>query len=191
MADFTGAADLSALTPKKNDPAGGPFIRLLLCLDENTIEELPDYEGPSDRDYLLALAIEQRHTDNLSGTPHRGNIVKVPLKYWADAGARAQILKQVREGSGGISELDATFYDTKSQFQEDALACFQRHLRPPGQCPDYMSDSKKLIPKTSAERKDIGLPDPKDLTDLPKLCQFCPVHVYNIMKARQTKGLYS
>lgn len=188
MPDFSGAADLSALTPKTSAPE--PMIRLLLCLDENTVEELPDYEGPAERDYLLALAIEQRHTENVTGTPHRGNIIKVPIKYWDNPTSRQEILKQIREGSGGISELDDTFYDTKSQFQEDALACYVRHLRPKGQCPDYMSDSKKLVPKTAAERKDIGLTAPTDLQDLPKLCMFCPVHVYNHTKAREARGLY-
>lgn len=185
--DLAGAADLSALQVKKAETAG-PYIRLLLCLDCKTIEELPDFDGPPEYDHLLQLAIDERHTNWTSETAHRGQLIKVEIKHWAVESIKREIVRQIRDGSGGISELDPAFYDTKSQFAADALDCFARHLRPRGQCVDYMHDSKKLVPKTKSDRKDLGLPDPKYATNLPKLCQFCPVHVYNVTKARQASG---
>jgi hypothetical protein len=188
MPDIHDLADIAKDAARPQD--NGPQIRLLLCLDEGRIEELPDYEGNPDYDWTLQKAIEDHHTDHLTGNTHRGDLIKVPIALWSDTYARGLIIKQIREGSGGISELDPDFYDTKSNFSEDALACYVRHLRPKGQCPDYMSDSKKLVPNTVKERREVGLPDPKDAPNLPYLCQFCPVHVWNMTQANAAKGLY-
>lgn len=182
--DLSGARDLAAA------PNKGPKIRLLICLDCNNIEELPDYQGHPDDDYLLQLAVEERHTDRLTGAQHRGHLADVEIRHWSNAETRKQIIKQIWAGSKGLSEVDPDFYDTKSQYQADAMKCFAEHLRPKGQCPDYMSDSKKLVPKTKALRMEVGLPDPKDAVNLPKLCQFCPVHVYNVTRHRMETGAY-
>lgn len=68
------------------------------------------------------------------------------------------------------------------------MKCFQKHLRPKGQCPDYGSAAKRLLPDTKALRKEAGLPE----TGGPKtfLCQFCPVHAYNMTKHREQTGAY-
>lgn len=169
----------------------GPQIRILICFDCKTIDEVPDFDGPSQYDYLLQKVIDDKHTDPVTGTPHRGDLGRVPVKVWADRDAQKRMIKQYFTGSAGLGEFDESFYDTRSVFYEDAMQCYSAHLRPSGQCPDYLSDKKILLPDTKAERKELGLPSPSKAPG-PKnyLCFFCPVHVFNQRKAREQKGLY-
>lgn len=159
-------------------------------MDCKAIEEIPDFDGPPDYDDLLTIACE-RHTNSL-GIAHVGHLLRVPIRYWAVPKVKEQILHQIREGTGGIAEGDQDFYDTKSQFHADAMTCFQQHLSPKGQCPDYMSDKKRLVPKTAADRKEAGLAAPSKARAVHiSLCRFCPVHVYNLQKEKQKVGLYT
>lgn len=164
----------------------GPQIRLLVCLNCKTIEELPDFTGPSDRDVLLETLVERHQS---AGVAHAGHLVKVPEKHWKVPATRQSIVKQIRDGCGGLSETDPDFYDTKATFHEDALACYAQHQRPKGQCPDWRSEQKILRPSTSADRVELGL----DPAARPKvyLCQFCPVATYNATKHREAAGLYA
>lgn len=166
----------------------GPQIRLMICFNCKTIEELPDFDGPPDRDDLLTIATE-RHTDAFGAT-HFGQLFKVPVRYWQNSGLRAEILKQIREGSGGIAEIDRQFYESRSVFADDALSCYKKHLRPKGRCPDWKHDSKKLIPKTHAERKEAGLPAPSKSAIHTYLCDFCPAKTFMVQRARKEAGLY-
>lgn len=173
--------------PKENKPQ----IRLLYCRTCNTVEELPAYDGPEPYnpkfDPLLEISVQKHQYP--SGLPHMGDLFVVDIDVYVKA--KREILKQIKGGSKGLGELDESYYDTRSTFHEDAMKCFQQHLRPKGQCPDYMSDSKILLPDTKAERKELGFTAPKDLGGPKvKLCQFCPVHVYNVTKAREERGLY-
>lgn len=171
-------------TPKKEEQ-----IRLLICLDCKSIEELPDYEGDPQYDVLLEIAA-QAHED-VTGNRHSGHLMKVPVKFWSKPDAREAILGQIREGAGGIDDVDKGFYDTKSTFAEDAMACFNKHLRPAGRCPDWKADSKVLVPKTNAARKDLGL-TPVEKAPGPKtyLCQFCPASIFMNTQLRQLRGQY-
>lgn len=166
----------------------GPQIRLLICKTCGSIEELPDFEGRADDDDLLAISCE-RHTDAL-GTPHAGHLMKVPVKFWANESVKRQIIKQIREGVGGLDEFDASFYDTRSTFFEDAMSCYQKHLRPKGRCPDWMHESKKLVPKTAADRKEAGLAPPSKSPVHTYLCHFCPARAYMVRRAREEAGQY-
>lgn len=184
--DLGGAIDLKKETPNPNEP----HLRLLVCNTCKRIDELPDYEGRPEDDHLLTIVIENYHTTE-GGTPHFGNLLRIPIKQWAVTSVRNQILKQIREGSGGISELDPDFYDTKSTFGEDALRCFSDHLRPKGRCVDWHDSKKKLVPKTAALRKDLGLTAPDKLGGKQVyLCDFCPAAVFMHTKARDAAGLY-
>jgi hypothetical protein len=104
---------------------------------------------------------------------------------------RKEIIKQIRDGAGGMSDLDPAYYDTKSQFSEDAMTCWRDHLKPKDSCPDYMSDKKILLPKTDELRKEAGLPKPSEAGG-PKqhLCRFCPIHSVVMQKRRELGGLY-
>jgi hypothetical protein len=155
---------------KKSDE---PQIRLLYCRTCGSIEELPDFDGPPQYDDLLNISVERHRFP--SGDEHIGSLFKVDIRVWAQYEARRKIIEQIKGGaSKGLGEIDEAFYDTKSQFAEDALKCYQQHMRPKGQCPDYMSDSKVLLPNTKADRKELGLTDISKVGGpKTKLCQFC------------------
>ena len=174
----------------KPQESTGPQIRLLYCKTCGSIEELPDYDGPPQYDHLLTISTERHRFP--SGDEHIGTLFKVDLRVWSQYEARKKIIEQMKGGvSKGLGEIDESFYDTKSTFAKDAMKCYQRHQRPKGQCPDYMSDKKVLLPDTKADRKELGL---TDITKLggpkTKLCQFCPVHSYNVTKYREQQGAY-
>lgn len=170
----------------------GPLIRLLRCLVCKTWEELPDYEGPTDRDYLLEITLEKHKFD--SGDPHVGKLFKVPVKAWTSAEQRKAILDQLGAGaSAGLDAIDPekSFYDTKSTFMEDAMKCYKAHNQPKIGCPDYGHDKKRLLPNTAKERGELGLPKPEHLEG-PKiyLCNFCPMHSVVTSNKRLAAGLY-
>lgn len=165
----------------------GAQIRLMLCRVCKVIEEIPDFEGNPDDDNLLQLMVE-KHTDSI-GTPHVGNLFKVPVRFWAQQDVRRQIVKQIMEGiSGGLGEVDETFYDTRSTFFEDAMTCFRKHNRPKGRCPDWKIDSKKLVPQTKAERKELGMTTKTPISTY--LCDFCPAKSFMLTQARTQAGQY-
>ncbi len=156
-------------------------VRLLLCKTCGTMEELPDYEGRPEGDFLLQTLVE-RHPDHIAHP-----MLRVEKKHWDSPSTREAIIAQIRENTGHTG-LDPAFYNAKNTFQEDAHACWKAHLRNPG-CNDYMSSSKRLTPDTAAERKAAGLPkyrSPKDVY----LCTFCPVHSLVVTEARKRAGMY-
>jgi hypothetical protein len=109
-------------------PVDGPIIRLLRCFVCETWEELPDYEGRSDQDYLLQIAVEKHVFP--SGDPHVGKLFKVPVKVWANPEERRAVLDQLgRGGSKGLDDLDPDkkFYETKMTFASDAMECWIKH----------------------------------------------------------------
>jgi hypothetical protein len=172
--DFGGALDLGAV--KNNEE---PQIRVLVCRNCKTIEELPDYDGDPATDTLLNILVSQHQKP----VEHVGLLLKFSLKYWAVPKIQDEIVKQIRGGSEGLDAFQTNFYATKNQFAEDAMSCFSDHLRPKGQCPDYKSDKKLLKPNTDLEK--AGKTGPKVY-----LCDFCPVKSYNMQKSNAEKGLY-
>jgi hypothetical protein len=167
----------------------GPEIRLLHCKVCGTIEELPLFDGDPDEDYLLQILVDKHVFD--SGEPHVGRLFRMPQLRWEDTNARKQIIQQIKGGSAGLDEFDPEFYATRNTFQEDALKCYDAHLRPTDGCPDYNSPAKRLLPNTKDDRKEVGLPDPSRAPG-PKsyLCQFCPIHSVVMQKQRALRGDY-
>jgi hypothetical protein len=173
-------------------PVEGPIIRLLRCFVCETWEELPDYEGPSDRDYLLEITLEKHKFP--SGDPHVGKLFKVPVKTWSNAEERKAVLEQLGKGaSRGLDEIDPdkSFYETKMQFAQDAMSCWERHNRTTTTCDDYESPAKRLLPDTAKERAEVGMPLPEHL-DGPKIytCHFCPYHGQVVQRKRKIMGMY-
>ena len=167
----------------------GPKIRLLFCSKCKTIEELPDFEGRPEDDHLLEILAERHQS---TGIPHNGRLMKVPLALWAIPSVKEAISKQIYERlAPGFNALMPGFYETKSTFAEDALKCYNQHLRPKGGCPDYGSDKKLLLPDTAKDRKELGLAPLKD-SGAPKnyLCQFCVVHTHMVTERRKQAGMY-
>lgn len=173
-------------------PIEGPVIRLLVCLECNTIEELPDYEGPSNHDYLLEISLEKHKYP--SGLEHIGKLFKLPVKAWANPEQKQAIMDQLNKGgSRGLDEIDPekSFYETKMTFAQDAMECWIRHNRPKNDCDDYQSNSKRLLPDTAKERGELGLPLPEHLEG-PKIytCNFCPYHGEVVQRKRKIMGMY-
>jgi hypothetical protein len=173
-------------------PIEGPVIRLLLCLVCNTVEELPDYEGPSNFDYLLEISLEKHVFP--SGEPHVGKLFKLPVKSWANPKEKEAILQQFKNGgSRGLDELseNGDFYQTQMTFAADAMECWQRHNKPKSNCDDYESPAKRLLPDTAKERGELGLPKPEHLKG-PQVytCHFCPYHGEVTTRKRRILGLY-
>lgn len=167
----------------------GPKIRLLYCFNCKTIEELPDFEGNPDDDVLLATIIEPHQS---AGVPHTGHIIKVGVKLWSTESYRKEIIKQIREGvSNGLDNLDEGYYETRATFYEDAMTCYAKHLRPQDSCADWKNESKRLVPKTDALRKEAGLESAAAAsTTRVYLCDFCPVKSNVMTKQRAAAGMY-
>lgn len=162
-------------------------IRLLICNVCNTIEELEDFDGPPELDTLLDN-LASRHAFP-SGERHVGNLVSVPLDYWGKKEVRREIIRQIREGSGGISELDSRFYETRDTFKDDALTCWKRHNRTTN-CGDYRHPSKRLIPDTENDWRNAGISRPKSNPALDRyLCDFCPYHRVVVEIEKKKRGI--
>lgn len=163
-----------------------PYFRLLVCRTCGVIEELPSGdEDPGD--VLLEITVE-RHTH--SEFTH-GNLVNVPKGVWMAPKSRQGVIDYLNgELSSGMDSFGTKFYETKSQFSEDAMSCFSLHNRPRGQCSDYRSEKKWLSPKTEQERRLAGLPT-KNHAKKVYLCDFCPVKSFNMMKHNESTGLYN
>ena len=170
-------------------PTSGEKIRLLHCEDCKTIDELPDFDGPPEFDDVLEALLRRHETP--SGLRHVGKLFDVDVLVWQNEEARRGIIKQIKGGgSAGLAEFDATFYDTRNTFFDDAMKCYAQHLRPKGACPDWMSDSKILLPDTKAERKAEGLAAPsKTPGHKVRLCDFCVVQRFMAKKAQDAMGL--
>jgi hypothetical protein len=144
-------------------PTSGEKIRLLHCEDCKTIDELPDFDGPPEFDDVLEALLRRHETP--SGLRHVGKLFDVDVLVWQNEEARRGIIKQIKGGgSAGLAEFDATFYDTRNTFFDDAMKCYAQHLRPKGACPDWMSDSKILLPDTKARAEGRGSRRPEQGT---------------------------
>jgi hypothetical protein len=167
-------------------------IRLLVCGFCKTIQELPDYNGPADRDEVLAYAL---HKHQAPGHGNSGALMKVDKDKWEQDQIRDMIVKQIRDGmEKGNTGFSPETYNVMNTFRDDAMTCWVRdHNRNPA-CGDYKSDSKRLSlgPEHAAERKAAGL-DPRYDADNPNktryLCEWCPVHSLVQQAARTKMGL--
>jgi hypothetical protein len=188
-------------TPEVRTPepaTSGPRIRLLACGQCKTIENLGGlYEGPRDRadeyDVVLNLATA-KHKDGVERIPHAPAVlVDVAQADWDNPEAREQIEVQIRASFDPNAEtgLGSEAYAMKANFQDDAMACWAAHNRNPT-CPDYKSDSKRLVPNTAAERKEAGLEkfDPNNPHTQRFLCEYCPVQSIVDQMKRKKAGAY-
>ena len=182
-----GSADEGTYTQIKDE---GPFIRLLYCYNCKTIEELPDYEGHPDDDILLQVLVDKHES---AGIPHSGFLSKIGIKLYSRPEVKKQIIKNLRNRvGGGLADIDPDYYTTKATFGDDAMKCFNLHLRPQTGCPDYKSEKKRLIPKgTDDIRKDLGLESAaKSGSTKVYLCDFCPAKAFVVEQNRKQAGLY-
>lgn len=167
------------------DSATEPKIRLLRCDVCHSLEEIPDFDGPPDYDVILQVTLSRHRTP--SGDPHIGRLIDVPERAWKIPVLRDALIRQISEGSRGLKEFDTTYYDVQDTFREDALICYSQHLRPKEGCPDFNSESKRLMPDTKGDRKELGL----DTRGMPviHLCSFCPCRSWYENKSNEEKGI--
>lgn len=182
-----GAADEGKYTEIKDE---GPKIRLLYCYVCKTIEELPDFEGNPDDDVLLQVLIEKHES---AGIPHTGFLSKIGVKLYSRPEVRKQVIENLRNRvGGGLADIDPDYYTTKATFGEDAMKCFNLHLRPVQGCYEYKDEKKRLIPKgTDDIRKELGLDTAaKSASTKVYLCDFCPAKTYVVEQNRKKLGMY-
>jgi hypothetical protein len=163
-------------------------MRLLACQQDKTIEELPDFDGPTEYDDLLNHLVSRHRTP--SGEAHIGQLFNVSDDDWRDPNRQVEITRQIAAKlEGGETGLGSEFYDMKNTFQTDALACFNAHNRNPA-CGDYKSDSKRLKSGNEAEiKRETGVDVTQNRRSQRFLCEFCPVQSLVEQAARRKAGL--
>lgn len=158
----------------EKDDSNDRKIRLLICRTCNTIDPLPDWDGPVDYDDTLMSRVGMHQFDGTT-RGHDLDLGRVSEQSWNEPTRRADILKEIAKnvgGPGGSDGLGQAFYDVKNTFQEDAMRCWRVEHSRTTNCGDYMSPKKLLLSDTRAERKAEGL-DPK-ARGRTYLCKFCP-----------------
>lgn len=180
-------------------PAQGPEIRLLACGKCKTIEVLDDYTGPQrlaeKYDVVLNIAVE-KHQDGVERIPHApAALVRVKKSDWDNPAVQEQVRSQIMASFGdGETGLGSEAYAIRDNFLADAMDCFGKHLRNP-ECPDYRSDSKRLVPGTDSERREVGMAkaseyDRNNPALTKYLCDYCPVHSMVLQARRKKAGMY-
>lgn len=174
--------------PELPDPTQ-PHVRILVCHVCQSVEELPDYDGPVEYDQLLDYKVAPHAFP--SGTPHKGLLVRVPTKKWQSQDFRDAFVDQIETmvGAGHGDGVPGLAYDLKSNFKQDAMQCWKEHRRV-ADCGDYQSKSKALYADTKAERKEAGMDI--SLSARPKhfLCDYCPVQSIVDQKKRAVAKMY-
>jgi uncharacterized protein YlaI len=155
-------------------------LRLLICRDCRTIEELPDFDGPPEHDVLLDHLTEAHVYPN--GEKHFGNLAVVPADQWRDPSMQQAIVKQISSRTTG---LESEFYATKNTYEEDALKCFKAHHRPKGSCGEFKDERKRL----GNPHKELAA-NWRNHPFKVYLCDFCPVKTWVDTQERAQAGLY-
>lgn len=158
----------------------GPQLRLVVCKDCKSIEELPPYDGPVQKDILLEDTLSRHMTE---WSTHEVALIRVPESYWRNKPVQDRIVQQISQGgSRGIEELEEAqdYYGTRDTYREDALKCFNRHQRPKEGCIDYQNPDKR-----------IGNPTSEGWKTGPRVyaCNFCPVQVWVDKKKAEGAGV--
>lgn len=175
-------------------------IRIFQCPDCRSLEILDDFDGPPEHDQQL-IYLMQRHVTP-TGALHPVNVMG-PINIqrldgttspatrddWAKDEFREYLENQLSraEKPGQALGLGMQFYAAKDTFKEDAHRCWVKKLKPQPGCSDYMDPSKRLVPDTAQERKELGLAKPQSNRSL---CEFCVVHSWVVTEQRWKAGLY-
>lgn len=172
------------------------MVRVLVCGECKTYEELADFDGPPEYDEDLALAVSKhQHGTGRTKVPHApATLFKALESEWRKPEVKAETIKQVQNAldPNGTTGLDSAAYEMVDNFRADALECFNRHNRNPA-CGDYKIPEKRLVPDTRRERLELGLNPRYDARNpgLTKyLCDYCPVKSMVQQVAYKKAGLY-
>jgi hypothetical protein len=155
-------------------------LRLFICHTCESVQPIPWYEGPQDRDDTLNFRVAEHEG-------HLGNLADIEESTWNNLPKRPEILKEIAgivTRPGAASGLGASYYDLKSTFDDDAMTCWKRHNRTTD-CGDYKTDRMLLRAPTKGERKELGM----DVKERPTthLCDFCPMKSIKMQRSRDGK----
>ena len=142
------------------------------------------YEGPWQQDTWLNELLKGHMLPSGEKTHGDVHVGIIEQDKWTDHSESilAEIGNEfVRPGQG--EGLGQSYYDTKENFRADAMRCWRVEHNRTTNCGDYKSDSKRLLPDTRMDRKELGL-DPKSRPNT-FLCDFCPYK--SIVMQRQNK----
>lgn len=180
-------------------------VRLLICRRCTTVEELPDYDGPADEDFLLQHVVARHQRCTPGGAEVGGQtpeealtadraLARVERKHWNVPATRQQILAQLGVAATGFEQ---QFYDVRNTFQEDALKCYAKHGRPKDGCIDYKEPAytvgNALLSEDERKAKtQSGLIVSRDKGAKKQvyLCDFCPAKSKVQEKVFKQRGLY-
>lgn len=172
------------------EPIVGPekkYVRLLVCHECRSVDQVPDYSGPSQYDHYLEYRASQHETN---GRRHKGILVKVEDNHEVINATIDEIEDAVRQSMPGAGQgLGQVMYDLRDNFQAEAMLCWKRHNRREN-CEDYRADKMRLWLDTKAERKEEGLSVRRDDRPNVWLCDHCPVQSIVSQRQRAAKGLY-
>ncbi len=164
-------------------------MRLLMCLECKSMEELPDFSGPPEEDVLLKSLIEKHQF--MPGYPHHGHLMNIPQETWDNEEHRDAIIKEAWK-KAGYTGMEPEFYATQNTFQEEAAKCFSAHMRPQDGCIDWHDRSKRIGNSTlTDEEKKTAREHGLKSKNAVYLCDFCPVRANYVQKKRyEAAGLY-
>jgi len=173
------------------------MVRLFVCLQDKSIEELPDYAGPMIYDERYGREVPA-HDPELEyiiephrRKDHRGHLITVEDEDWKDSHKRQAIIKQIWEGAGHTG-FEPETYAVRNTIQEDALKCFSAHRRPQDGCIDWHDRSKRLgNPLLSDGERKATQRFGFKRTHERFLCDYCPVASHHVQKkVFEKEGLY-
>lgn len=153
-------------------------VRLLVCRDCTTVEDLPWYEGPPEGDEMLTYLASKHVYPN--GERHFGHLMDIEKKCWEIPSARKQILSEL----GVTTGLGAETYAHIETFKEDAAKCFKAHRRSIP-CIDWHSDKKRIQNPTKTGWKNWR-PNPMSVY----LCDYCVCASHVMTEKQKAAGAY-
>jgi hypothetical protein len=147
------------------------MMRILICHDCRSTEELPHFEGDSRNDYTLEYATQKHRFPN--GEQHKGKLFRdIKVKHWESEDIRKDLLKRIW-ATQGFTGLEPWVYSSVNTLKEDAMDCWSKRGRPQ-RCGDFHSEKKKLVPPSQNERGDAGLGKYKASPGQTRyLCDYC------------------
>lgn len=171
------------MTTEAVDIPRGEQVRILVCFECKTMEEIPDFPPEANPlDDVILFYVDEKHGGQTQ-QPHHRTLMRVEKRVWDDRPARRQIIKQAWEGTSGFKP---SYYDLRNTLQEDAVNCHKAHQRQVP-CIDWRDGSKRLRSPSQSDREKLARDLPRSMhvdTDrlvkgAPQryLCDFCPVAV--------------
>src|ERR1044071_2138729 len=147
------------------------LMRVLICRDCQTTEELPHFDGDPRDDSTLEYAVQKHRYPN--GEAHFGKLFRdIKASHWGREDIRKDLLKRIWE-TQGYTGLEPWVYSSVNTLKEDAAKCWQERQRPK-RCADFHSDKKRLTPPTQEARRDADLGKYKASPGPSRyLCDYC------------------